>query len=447
MKTVWTRMLHVSAAGSLMAAAVGCGASAPSAAPSHHKTTAQSTAAHPTVVTLWDSHAAVNQQGHAIQRIISTFNRTHPTIRVEQTVTPASAKALAAVQAGDPPVMAEIGHLPQYAYERAGALANLHGFIYGPNGFPSSQLKGIWPAVWAAEHTPNHQQYLFPVDIKVAEFFYTATLWKKAGLTAPPTTWSQLQHDAAVLQAKTGAIGLGARLDHNDWLPLFYSNGGTYYHGSHLALNTPAMATTIQQLITRDNAPYTKVLSYNTSFEDFAAGKLGILENTADGYEMVREDVGGKFPVGVFPVPPGTTGHTAVLYQGLSFVIFKSATPAQQQAAWTFIKYFDAPAQQAVWSTVGGEPPISQADVAAVQQMAGSQYTANPGPYAGTRVAIQELQSGHVIHKILGPAQTEVDTVIQDQIQSAIAHKESVSTALANMESQALAYLSGNAAQ
>ena len=443
MKTTWTRVLQVTAAGSLMAAVVGCGASTPSATASHQS----HGRGNPTVVTFWESHAAVNQQGKALQRIVNSFNRTHPTIRVQVTVTPASAKALAAVQAGDPPVMAEIGHLPQYGYETAGALVNLHSFIYGSNGFPSSQLKGIWPAVWAAEQTPSHQQYLFPVDVKVAEFFYNANLWKKAGLTAAPTTWTQLQHDAAVIHAKTGAIGLGARLDHNDWLPLFYSNGGIYYHGSHLALNTPAMATTIRQVTARDNAPYTKVLSYNTSFEDFAAGKLGILENTADGYEMVREDVGGKFPVGVFAPPPGTTGKSFVLYQGLSFVIFKQATSAQQQAAWSFIKYFDAPAQQAVWSTAGGEPPISQADVAAVQQMAGSQYTANPGPYAGTRVAIQELQSGHVIHKILGPAQTEVDTVIQNQIQSAIAHKESVSAALANMESQALAYLSGNAAQ
>ncbi len=443
MKTPWTRVLHVTAAGSLMAVAVGCGAATPSATASHPS----HGPGNPTVVTFWESHAAVNQQGKALQRIVNAFNHSHPTIRVEVTVTPASAKALAAVQAGDPPVMAMIGHQPQYGYEKAGALVNLHGFIYGANGFPSSQLKGIWPAVWAAEQTPSHQQYLFPVDVKVAEFFYNANLWKKAGLTSAPTTWTQLQHDAAVIQAKTGAIGLGARLDHNDWLPLFYSNGGTYYNGSHLALNTPAMAATIQQVTARDNAPYTKVLSYNTSFEDFAAGKLGILENTADGYEMVREDVGGKFPVGVFAPPPGTTGRSYVLYQGLSFVIFKAATSAQQQAAWTFIKYFDAPAQQAVWSVVGGEPPMSQADVAAVQQMAGSQYTANPGPYAGTRVAIQELQSGYVIHKILGPAQTEVDTVIQDQIQSAIAHKESVSTALANMESQSLAYLSGNAAQ
>ena len=441
MKTAWTRILHVSAAGGLMAAAVGCAASTPSA------TASPSRAAGPTVVTFWESHSATNQQGHALARIVAAFNRTHPSVRVQVTVTPASAKALAAVQAGDPPVMAEIGHAPQYGYETAGALVNLRGFIDGPHGFPSSQLKGIWPAVWAAEQTPNHQQYLFPVDVKVAEFFYNATLWKKAGLSATPTTWTQLQHDAAVLQAKTGAIGLGARLDHNDWLPLFYSNGGTYFHGGHLALNTPAMAATIQQLRARDNAPYTKVLSYNTSFEDFAAGKLGILENTADGYEMVREDVGGKFPVGVFAPPPGTTGKSFVLYQGLSFAIFKQATPAQQQAAWSFIKYFDAPPQQAIWSTVGGEPPISQSDVAAVQQMAGPQYTADPGPYAGTRVAIQELEGGHVIHKIIGPAQTEVDTVIQDQVQAAIAGKESVSAALATMESQSLAYLSGSAAQ
>lgn len=436
------KMVGLAMGATLVGVIAGCGAGPVPTASGHSKQIVD--------VTFWESHSAANQQGHAIARIVAAFNRANPSVRVTVHVTPASAKALAAVQAGDPPVMAMIGHASQYGYEQAGALVNLHKFIFGPGGFPAAQLRQIWPAVWQAEFTPAHTQYLFPVDVKVAEFFYNATLWKEAGLHGTPTTWAQLQHDAQVLQAKTGAIGLGVRLDHNDWLPLFYSNGGRYFQPGHpgrLDLNSPAMATTIRQLIGRDNAPYAKVLSYNTSFEDFAAGRLGILENTADGYEMVREQVAGKFPVGVFPVPPGTTGHSDVLYQGLSFVIFSHASPAQQRAAWSFIKYFDAPASQAIWSVVGGEPPVSQADVTAVEALAGPRFSANPGPYAGTAVAIRELESGDVIHKILGPAQGEVDTVIQDQIQTAIAHKESVATALSNMESQGMAYLSGTAAQ
>lgn len=416
----------------------GCGAT--SAASSNNTTPSSHTK---TVVTFWESHSATNQQGEAIAQIVKQFNQTHPSIQVVVHVTPASAKALAAVQAGDPPVMAEIGHLPQYGYEQAGALVNL-------SSLPHSHLVGAWPAVWQAEFTPQHQQYLFPADIKVAEFFYNATLWKQAGLTQTPTTWAQLMHDAQMIQEKTGAIGLGARLDHNDWLPLFYSNGGHYFKRGNphqLDLNSPAMATTIREVVARDNSPYVKILSYDTSFEDFASGKLGILENTADGYEMVREEVAGKFPVGVFAPPPGTTGHSEALYQGLSFVIFQHATKPQQQAAWSFIQYFDSPSGQAVWSTIGGEPPVSQEDIAAVRQKAGNQFGVNPGPYAGTAVAIQELQSGHVIHKIIGPEQTEIDTVIQNQIQSVIQHKESVSEALTAMQKQGTAFLSGAAVQ
>lgn len=90
---------------------------------------------------------------------------------------------------------------------------------------------------------------------------------------------------------------------------------------------------------------------------------------------------------------------------------------------------------------------MSQADVASVEKMAGSQFSANPGPYAGTAVAIRELESGHVIHKIIGPNQSEIDTVIQNQIQSVVQHKETVSQALSNMQKQAAAYLSGAAVQ
>ncbi len=439
-RTVWITLTLFSGA-----ALAGCGTNA--AAPSHNSPLHGSGK---TLVTFWESHSAANQQGKALAKIVREFNHSHPGITVEVHVTPASAKALAAVQAGDPPVMAMIGHQPQYGYERAHALVNLKSFINGPNGFSSQQRHQIWPAVYQAEFTPSHQQYLFPVDIKVAEFFYNANLWKKSGLSSPPTTWSQLMTDAQQIQSKTGAMGLGARLDHNDWLPLFYSNGGHYYkpgHPGQLDLNSPAMAATIRQVVARDNAPSVKILSYNTSFEDFASGKLGILENTADGYEMVREEVGGKFPVGVFSPPPGSSGHSESLYQGLSFVIFRHASQAQQQAAWSFIKYFDSPHGQSIWSTVGGEPPVSRADVASVEKMAGGQFSANPGPYAGTAVAIRELESGHVIHKILGPNQSEIDTVIQDQIQSVVQHKESVSQALSNMQKQATAYVSGAAVQ
>ena len=404
----------------------------------------------PVVVTFWESHSASNQQGHAIASIVSLFNHNNPGMRVIVHVTPASAKALAAVQAGDPPVMAMIGHGPQYGYEQANALVNLKPLIYGPDGFPKAQLKGIWPGVWQAEFTPAHQQFLFPVDVKVAEYYYNVNLWKAAGIKKTPATLSALLADARLIQTRTHKVGMAARMDHNDWLPMFYANGGQYFvpgHTNQLDLNSNAMKETILQVKAHDNAPGVKILSYNTSFEDFASGNLGILENTADGYEMVREDVGGKFPVGAFAVPSGTTGKSYTLYQGLSFVIFSHATAAQQHAAWTFIKYFDSPQGQAIWSVIGGEPPISRADVPAMVKMAGPRFWKNPGPFVGTAIALKELERGTVIHKIIGPAQSEVDNVIQTQIQEAVEGKESVSQALSAMESQGNSFLQGTAVQ
>ncbi len=433
------------AVGATLALALSACGSTPAASTSHGQSTANATT--PTLVSFWESHSASNEQGHAIAKIVASFNAANPHIHVEINVTPASAKALAAVQAGDPPVMAMIGHAPQYGYEKAGALVNMKQFISGPNGFPQSQLNGIWKGVWSAEFTPSGQQYLFPVDIKVAEYFYNANLWKKAGLGAAPTSWSQLEADAATIHAKTGDIGLAVRIDHNDWLPQFYSNGGNYFQpgsSTKLALDSPAMATTISQLLQRDRSPGVTVISgYNTSLADFGSGKVGILENTADGYEMVREDVGGKFPVGVFGPMPGTTGKAYTLYQGLSFVIFSHSSPAQQQAAWKFIKYFDSPSEQAVWSVIGGEPPISSADIAAVKSLAGSAYSANPGPYAGTAVAIAALEAGTTIHKIIGPDQSAVDSVIQTEIQKVLQNGLSPTAAMKAMDSQGDAILAG----
>lgn len=99
----------------------GCGADGkPAAAPARVVSASSAGGpAHPVVgVSFWESHSATNQQGEAIAQIVAAFNRDHPDVRVTVHVTPASAQALAAVQAGDPPVMAMIGHAPQYGYEQ-----------------------------------------------------------------------------------------------------------------------------------------------------------------------------------------------------------------------------------------------------------------------------------------------------------------------------------------
>ena len=63
---------------------------------------------------------------------------------------------------------------------------------------------------------------------------------------------------------------------------------------------------------------------------------------------------GGKFPVGVFAYPKGSTGHSVNLVQGLGFVLMTGHSSVQDHAAGTFLRWWFTPQVQAKWAMESG---------------------------------------------------------------------------------------------
>ena len=425
------RALRQLMAGSLVAAGVlatvGTSAAAASTgAKSHH--------AAPIDIALWESHNG-GPVGGAMTTLVNRFDATHKAVHVSIVVTKASTKLLAAIAAGNPPVLAEISHYDGQ-YVKGGALVSWNSFMKGSSVVNQSNML---PATWVNGEVQG-QHYRLEADLKVSVVFYNKTMFKKVGITAPPRTWAQLALDAAKVK-KLGVIPLGWKDSSAHILPAFMSNGGTLLQGNN----------SVGTKVNFDSAAGLRTFSYfhslyaagelqfhhgTTLREDFGASKMAMIDGTSAGYQKALEAVGGKFPVGAFVEPAGSTGHATNLAQGLGFVLPKGHSHAQDEAAWTFVQWWFGAAQQVLWAERTGNAVETRAAIAATPK---SFLASHPGLQASYDAAA----SPYTVPRPVSDSYNEVQAVLDTEFFDAVTGKTSVAAALKALEAQGNSYMSG----
>ncbi len=421
----------VAAAGTVLAA---CGSSAPSASKSTPKGATEPPV---TTVSLWESHNG-GPVGDAVSALVAKFNASHPSVQVDVTVTKASKKLLAATAAGDPPVLAEISHYDGQ-YVKAHALLSWNTFLTGSSVVDKAE---VLPAVWKNGDV-NGQHYRLQADTKVSIVDYNKALFAKAGITSPPTTWTELATDAAKLKA-LGVVPIGWKDSSAHILPAFMSNGGTMLRGGNTTgtavdFNTPAGITTFSYFHTL-YANGDLAFGHGTTLrEDLAAGKMAMIDGTSAGYQKTLDAVSGKFPVGAFVEPAGSTGHADNLVQGLGFVLPKGHTHTQDEAAWTFVQWWFEPSQQVYWAEHTGYPPETKAGVAA---MPSSFLASHPGEAATIAATESPFSSPRPLSDRYEEVQSSLDATFLEVVEG----KVSVAAGLHALDQQGNSYMSGASA-
>ncbi|MDA8294965.1 MAG: extracellular solute-binding protein [Actinomycetota bacterium] len=385
-------------------------------------------------IQLWESHNG-GPVGGAMTTLVNKFNATQKNAKVTIVVTKASSKLEAALAAGDAPVLAEISHYDG-VFVKAGALVSWNPFMRNSTVVTK---KNLLPTVWA-NGVVKGQHYRLQADLKVSEVFYNKDLFKKAGITAAPTTWSELATDAAKLK-HLGVIPLGWKDSSAHILPAIMSNGGTLLRGSNtvgnsVAFDTPAARATFNFFRRLYGANELQFHHGTTLREDLAAGKMAMIDGTSAGYAKVLAAVSGKFPVGAFVEPAGSTGHAANLAQGLGFVLPKGHTHAQDEAAWSFVQWWFEPAQQALWAKLTGFDPETHSGIAAIP--AGYLKT-HPGLAASISAAV----SPYTVPRPVSDSYNEVQASIDAEFFNAVTGKQSVSSALRALQQQGNSYMKG----
>lgn len=385
---------------------------------------------------LWESHNGP-PVGTEVSTLVNEFNASHKNIHVTVVVTKASKKLLASVAAGDPPVLAEISHYDG-KYVKAGALVSWNSFMKGSAVVNSASMV---PAAWTNGEV-NGQHYRLMADLKLSEVFYNEAMFAKAGISAPPATWSQLRTDVALIKKKLpGVIPLGWKDSSAHILPAFMSNGGSMLAGSNATghsvdFNNAAGKATFSYFHSLYAAGELQFHHGTTLREDLAAGKMAMIDGTSAGYQKVLTAVSGKFHVGAFVEPAGSTGHADNMAQGLGFVLPKGHTHAQDEAAWTFVQWWFGAARQATWAETTGFAPETHAGISAISS---SFLSAHPG----LKASLSAATSPYTFGRPISDSYKEVQTALDTEFFNAVTGKQSVASALATLNSQGNSYMSG----
>ena len=426
------KSLALLAGGALALSACGSAASAASA------NTSASSTGKPIAITLWESHNG-GPVGAAMSALVAKFNASHKSVQVTLVVTKASSKLPAAVAAGDPPVLAEISHYDGVLVKGL-ALQSWNPYMKGSKTFSQAN---VFPSVWTNGEVSGGQHYRLLTDAKVSEVFYNQSMFAAAGITTPPTTWAELAADASKLKSAS-VVPLGWKDSSAHILPAILSNGGTMLKGSNsvgtaVDFNSAATQATFQYfhgLYASGNM----VFDHGTTLrQDLASGHMAMIDGTSAGYQKVIEAVAGKFKVGAFVEPAGSTGHAANLVQGLGFVLPKGHTSAQDRAAFAFVDWWYQPAQQAYWSENTGFAPLTKAGAAAIPQ---SFLAGHPGLAA----SVAAMSSPYTYGRPVSDSYSQVQAVLDAAFQQAVTGGQPIAAALSQLESQGNSYMSGASA-
>ena len=256
---------------------------------------------------------------------------------------------------------------------------------------------------------PNLQSYIgVPVDAVPYAMAYNTTLFKKAGISHPPTTWTQYVQDAEKINDPSAGV-YGTAMDPGDsfdpwkiyWTfseqlggPLISNNNKT------AMLDSPDMAKAAEfwfnwytkwHIVNPDSLTWT-----NANYEDaFAAGKVGeiLLQEVANVPTYETGAIGTNFafapiptvPYGMTSAPPASSPASTIV-SGMFDVVAKYANVP---LALQYLKIVTSPAMQATqWDLLKQLPTTTAAANALAKESSlaapfvASEESASPTPFS-----------------------------------------------------------------
>jgi multiple sugar transport system substrate-binding protein len=198
--------------------------------------------------------------------------------------------------------------------------------------------------------------------------FYNKSLFKKAGISSPPTTWEDLVTDAKKLT--TGGVeGLGLEAgSYTENVHFAFitgeQNGGSWYDKSgNPTFTTAANVNGVLRYLNlmQDDGVVSKAdAEYTTGTEasaDFAKGKVAMIVNQNNGNTSLTADGMDPSAYGVsnIPAPEGGKQINSGI-QGINLSIFKNSK--NQKADLEFIKFMTGSYAQAAIGRPYGTIPV-----------------------------------------------------------------------------------------
>jgi ABC-type glycerol-3-phosphate transport system substrate-binding protein len=283
------------------------------------------------------------------------------------------------------PDITELGNTDTPTEAASGILASLNSNLSSWSG-TSGLVKGM-----LANDTQDGKTYAVPWFGGVRAVWYRTDQFKKAGITATPTTWAELQADAVKLQkAYPGTTGFDAITnDTNAFASFVWGAGGQIAtqdsSGKWTAnLTSPQTEAAIKYytgLYTTAKVSAAKYLGQTelgvagaTSGgpnEDFGLGKLDLYIDGSWAKATLPKNSVDTANIASFPIPSQSGPDPAPVFSGGSdLAVFK--TSPNQTAAWDLISVMDNPANSTSFAGLSGFFSPYSAQISASENTGGA---------------------------------------------------------------------------
>ncbi|MCC2674103.1 MAG: transporter substrate-binding protein [Ramlibacter sp.] len=314
--------------------------------------------------------------GGAIAKTIdgfaADFMKANPGIKVTPiyagTYQETLVKALTAHKSGTPPVTSVLLSTDMFTLIDEDAIVPIDNFVKTADD--KAWLASFYPAFMMNSRTDG-KTWGVPFQRSTVVMYYNKDLFKEAGLdpNRPPQTWADLKTAATKLTKKDASGKVtqwGVQIPSSGfpyWLfqTLTTTNGAILANeaGTQVKFDDPKVIEALQYWVDLGKAGIHPpgVVEWGTTPKDFFEKKVAMMYTTTGNLTNVKNNA--KFDFGVAMIPGNTRKGSPT--GGGNFHIFKKATPAQQEAAFKFIKWVTQPERAAQWSMDTGYVAVSSA--------------------------------------------------------------------------------------
>lgn len=301
------------------------------------------------------SYLWTGTEGKAMKKIIDDFNATHKKVHVKGTSNPDTKAQVAAMTSSKSDFdISDTWGYNTGSWAAKGSLEPLNSRIKRDNYSLSDYVpESLQPCKYKGK------LYCLPIGVHTFMLMYNKTLFRKAGISKPPKTMSELASDSQKLtKSKNGKLtqlGFGSTegesLKPDDYLLLAMANGGQWYtHGKPTPdnpKNISAASFYKDHILDKYGASEVKRFTggfgeYQSAQNPFYTGKLAM---GIDGeyQSALAKHYNPKLKWGVAPIPyPDGHPELANTSRLTSSTLFIPRNSEHKTQAWQFLKYLES---------------------------------------------------------------------------------------------------------
>ncbi|MGI5401450.1 ABC transporter substrate-binding protein [Streptomyces sp. CA-135486] len=369
----------------------------------------------------------------ALKEIVDSFNASQSKITVKLQQYPDAAtllqKTLVQLSAGEPPTLSPCQPSWAAAYAKVNGLADMSTMFGTPNALTAKDIKDFEPALMKATKI-NGKQLTLPFDRNLSFLYYNKKLFRQAGLTKPPTTWTQFAEYAAKFKVANSwaADFFNSPYMVSVWDSMVYSYGGEILteDQTKAAFNSQAGRDALRFWVDLARKEQVRVSSEPSAGQlNFGAGHTAMYVSNSTALSFIKESVGSKFEIAAAPLPAGPAG-TFTEMGGANICLFNKAPKKVQEAGFRFISYLLSTSKNGDFVKASSYLPNRTSTINELEDF----YAQNPIP----ATAVREM--AHAVDPPTIAAWPQITAAVVIHLLAAVRGDETVEDALDKAEKE-----------